>query len=192
MYEMVMVRLYPAKLARRPAKCPMAPPSSRPIPAKPQMVPMPGGAAMEDLLAEEREENLRRAAAHGPADRDHRDAHHQRDGAHVGEPFAVLVPGPDGSGSGRACGRGIRRASWMRDTAQAEKTKRDGVDDEGPAVSESRRAVSGEQGTGGERSPLGGLGQRIGGVQFVRGGDGGKNGGASAGEEGRGEHQQRR
>src|ERR1035441_7240059 len=42
-YDRVTVRLYPAKVTRRPARCPMAPPINRPIPANPQMEPMPPG-----------------------------------------------------------------------------------------------------------------------------------------------------
>ncbi len=51
------------------------------------------GSAMEDDFAEQAEENLRRAAAGGPADGHQRDAEDQRRGAHVAQPFDVFVPG---------------------------------------------------------------------------------------------------
>ena len=52
-------------------------------------------------------------------------------------------------------------------------------------------AGAAEKGADRERGPLRGLGQRVGGVQFLAGGDGGQDRRAPAGEERRGEHQQR-
>src|ERR1700676_2221035 len=65
------------------------------------------GAALEDQLSEQAEENLGRASTAGPTDADQRDAEDQRRGAHIAQAFHVLVPGADyvvfGQGfSGRA------------------------------------------------------------------------------------------
>ena len=118
-----MVRLYPAKLTRFPVKCPIAPPISRPIPAKPQSDADPARAAMEDLLAEQREQNLRRAAAQAPADRDHRDAHHQRHAEPCSaSPSRYSCHGARARGAVRAWRRGSLRAREICQIAQAEKT----------------------------------------------------------------------
>ncbi len=51
-----------------------------------------GRTAVEDQLAEETEQNLRRAAAGGPADADQSDAQDQRIGTHVAQALDILMP----------------------------------------------------------------------------------------------------
>ena len=61
-----------------------------PIPAKPQITPIPMGPALENLFAENAEQNLRCAAAGSPADTDHGNAKYQRVRPHISQAFAIL------------------------------------------------------------------------------------------------------
>ena len=63
-------------------------------------------SAIEDQLAKNAEENLRRAASGCPAERDHPDAEDQRAFAHIVQAFDILMPGPHDFGFGdRRLGR---------------------------------------------------------------------------------------
>ena len=62
-------------------------------------------SAVKNDLAEDAEQNLRRAPACGPAHVDHRDRSDERDGSHVGDAFAIVVPaGRVGNARGGASG----------------------------------------------------------------------------------------
>ena len=69
-------------------------PHTSPIPAHPQIMPMPAGPRSKHHFAEQAEQNLRRAAAGRPSDRHQADPQNQRRGAHVAQAFGVLVPRP--------------------------------------------------------------------------------------------------
>ncbi len=151
-----------------------------------------GRSAVEHDFAEHGEQNLRRAAAGGPADVDHEQPQDQRHGAHIAQPFAVFVPGPHHVGFGERRGGGAESAARQKQPrdAQRRNQKRKRVAREGPLIAERRYAGAAQKRADGERGPAGGLGERIGGVQFLAGGDGRQNGGAPAGEKRRGNHQQ--
>src|ERR1017187_8195935 len=53
-----------------------------------------GGAAIENQLAEDGKQDLRRAAAGGPADVDQGESENQRSGAHIPQALQVLLPRP--------------------------------------------------------------------------------------------------
>ena len=67
-----------------------------------------GRAAIENQLAEDREQDLRRPAASGPADVDQRESENQRSGAHIAQPLLVLVPRPHHLGFGERAARRAR------------------------------------------------------------------------------------
>ena len=111
---------------------------------------------MEHLLAEEGEQDLGGASAHGPADGDHGDPHDERHTAQVSETFAVFMPGGERSGAGRSTGA---EAAGHRDLPDGPggEGERKRIDDEGPVIAERGGAETGQQGTGREGGPLGGL-----------------------------------
>ena len=104
---------------RLPSQWAKPPPISSPIPAHPHMIADARGPAVEYDLAEQAEQDLRRAAAGGPADADQRDAENQRIGAHVAQAFHIFVPGPHHFGFGqrvflaRKARRSARRSREM-------------------------------------------------------------------------------
>ena len=75
--------------------------------------------------------------------------------------------------------------------AQRREHERERIAGEGPLIAELRHAGAAQEGADCERGPLRGLGQRVGGVQFLWGGDGRQNRRAPAGEKRRRQHQQR-
>ena len=133
---------------------------------------------MKNLFAEQREQDLRRSPAHGPAHRDDGDPHHERNRAHVGQPLAVLVP----------AGRDERRrrspaapfaapearpgGARMCQMAQAEKTNESELMTNAHRYPRPAALSPASNVPGGQGGPLGGLGQRVGGVQLVGAGDG--------------------
>ena len=110
--------------------------------------------------------------------------------SHVAQAFDVFVPGARDFVFGEvgSLPRGIlfRRASA---TCTTRKTGTKRVEHECQLVAERRHRRAAEERSDGDRGPLRELRQRIGGVQFVSGGDGGKNRRAAAGEKRRREHQ---
>ncbi len=88
--------------------------------------------------------------------------------------------------------RGSPPGTRILPMAMAENTNDSEFMHEGRAVAQEGGAIAGQQGAGGERGPLRGLGQGVGGVQFFGSGDRGQDGGAPGGEKRRREHQPRR
>ncbi len=78
----------------------------------------PGGAPLEHELAEEAEQDLRRAPAGRPSDSDEPDGENQRRRPHVSQAFHILVPRPDHTVFGQILPLGLegpRRRSQQRD-----------------------------------------------------------------------------
>ena len=146
------------------------------------------GAAIEDHFAEDAEQNLRGAAARGPADGDHADAEDQRRGAHVAQASMYSCQGRTTSASVSEArgGRKPRPGKNSREMQNAEIRNESALPTNAHLIAELRDAGAAQKRADRQRGPLRGLGQRIGGVQFLLGGDGGQNGGAPAGEERRG------
>ena len=156
-------------------------------------MPRPAGPRLNTISPNTREQDLRRAAAGGPADVDQGESQNQRHGAHVAQALHVLVPRPHHLGFGERAARRAEAAARQKQPRDAQRRdqKRKRVADERPLVAELHHAGAAQERADGERGPLRGLGQRIGGVQLFLGGDGRQNGRAPAGEERRGQHQQR-
>ena len=92
-------RSYRRSLRRTPARCRRIP-RSRPT----------HGSAVEYDFAEYGEQNLRRAAARGPADADHQEPEDQRHGTDVAQSLDIFVPGRTTSASVNAWRRGTESA----------------------------------------------------------------------------------
>src|ERR1039457_4693113 len=137
-----------------------------------------GGAAMEDQFAEDAEQNLRGAAAGGPSDGDHADAKDQGAAAHVAQTFDVFMPGADHFGFGDGSARRAEASAGQEQARDAPRGKqeRERIGDEGDPEAELHDGGAAQKRAEGERGPLRGLGQRIGGVQFLPGGNGGQDG----------------
>src|SRR5579862_1356961 len=149
-------------------------------------------AAVENHFSEDAEEDLSRAAARGPADVDTGKSEDQRNGAHVAQTLGVFVPGAyDVVFGERASGR-LKSAAGKEEArnAQCRDHKRERVSGERQLVAELHDAGAAQERADRKGGPLRGLGERVGGVEFLFSGYGGQDRRAAAGEKRRREHQQ--
>src|SRR6185437_7248922 len=155
-----------------PSTWPIAPPINRPIPAKPQMVPMPAAPRWKTRSPK----RLKRICAAPPP---------------LAHP-TVTSPMP------RTHDLGFRQVFPLRAEvagrhAQPRNTsggdqERQRIEDERPLVAELHHAGSAEQRTDGERHPNGGLADRIRRMNLLAIRDDGEDGGPAAGKKRRGKH----
>src|SRR5579862_1557753 len=71
-------------------------------------------STVKNDLAEQAEQDLRRATAGGPADADQGDAEDQRMRAHVAQPFVVFMPGPHDVGFGERVALRTKGVAWQK------------------------------------------------------------------------------
>src|SRR5581483_12302964 len=125
-----------------------------------------GGSAVEDQFTEDAEQDLGGAAAGSPSHADQGDAENQRVRAHVPQAVGVLVPGANDIGFGQGGAFGAESIAGQEQARDAEcgDDERQRVSDEGPFVAELHDAGAGQEGANGQRGPLSGLSQGIGGM----------------------------
>src|SRR5664280_1331929 len=80
-----------------------------------------GGAAIENQLAEDREQDLRRPAAGGPADVDQSESENERGGAHIPQALDVFVPWPHHLGFGERAARRAEAAARQKQPRNAQR-----------------------------------------------------------------------